>query len=479
MDFKNFCASIFKVGCIGFGGGNALVPIMEEAFIKNESVKETEEDFDRDVIVANLTPGALPVELSGAIGRHNFGIKGMIAGPVLFAAPGLIGTLILFALLSTVKDTVLGYINVVAVGVSSFIIALLFEYIRSVVVKAEMKREGQLIKTLCVIGLICIITCGSTVCKVIGLEHTPVLSVSTVNLLACVFFIAFFMSGKFDWIHISISVVLSALFLIMHGKAGILAGTVLDPVVGILMIVLSVYGLAVSLKGRNIRVDVDTKSLFTDIGVWLGFVAVCSLPAVILMPEITNFLWRDLLSTVISFGGGDAYLTIADGMFVDTGIIPNHVFYSQVITVVNVLPGSILCKTLFGIGFYVGYQATSSIGIAVVIGLAGFACSVAASCIAFFAIYYMYAGISQLPAVMFISEWIRPIVCGLLVKVMLSLVAQSMSLSGTFGCSGMTILIFMLVLAAWNVVLRHRTNISRWLLVMVDMAIVFIFFLTI
>lgn len=91
----------------------------------------------------------------------------------------------------------------------------------------------------------------------------------------------------------------------------------------------------------------------------------------------------------------------------------------------------------------------------------------------------MYAGISQLPAVMFISEWIRPIVCGLLVKVMLSLVAQSMSLSGTFGCSGMTILIFMLVLAAWNVVLRHRTNISRWLLVMVDMAIVFIFFLTV
>lgn len=34
-----------------------------------------------------------------------------------------------------------------------------------------------------------------------------------------------------------------------------------------------------------------------------------------------SFLLRGLLSAVMSFGGGDAYLTVADGMFVDSGMV--------------------------------------------------------------------------------------------------------------------------------------------------------------
>ena len=50
MRFRNFCAEIFKVGFIGFGGGNALVPVMEEAFVRNEDFDEDQETYDQDVM---------------------------------------------------------------------------------------------------------------------------------------------------------------------------------------------------------------------------------------------------------------------------------------------------------------------------------------------------------------------------------------------------------------------------------------------
>lgn len=474
MTFKEFCVNIFKVGCVGFGGGNALVPILEDTFIKQGSLKETEDDFDRDVIVANLTPGALPVELAAGLGRHNFGLKGMIAGPLLFAAPGVIGATVLFVLLSYISDSALNLINVAAVGVSAFIVALLFEYIRGVMVKARRRSRRNLLRTIGVVVLICLLTCGGTFLSIINGEKTSFFSVSTVNLLACVFFIAFFIGRDLNPIKLMAAVALSAVF--MLGKDDrFFTGGVLTAA-EIAMVLLSGYGLFKSLRGRNYKIEFDVKGFIKDIALWIAFMLLCSVPAIIILPSEVEFLARDVLSTVMSFGGGDAYLTIADGMFVETGIIPENVFYSQIITVVNVLPGSILCKTLFGIGFYIGYNATSLIWVGIITGFAGFACSVAASAMAFFTIYYLYEGISRIDAVLFISEWIRPIVCGLLVKVMLSLMFQSMMAAAALDRSGYFVLAATVVLAVVNIVIRHRTDVSRWLLVIADILIAYGFF---
>ena len=60
-------------------------------------------------------------------------------------------------------------------------------------------------------------------------------------------------------------------------------------------------------------------------------------------------LFREMfLIGMAGFGGGDAYLTIADGLFVQSGMVTDDYFYSQLIPVTNVLPGSILCKILAG-----------------------------------------------------------------------------------------------------------------------------------
>ena len=385
MQFKGFCSEIFKVGFIGFGGGNALVPVMEDAFVRNKDFDEDQETYDKDVIVANLTPGALPVELSSALGDHGFGTKGMLLGPVLFALPGVIMAAVLFMILSSLNENTLNYINIAAVGVAGFIISLLCDYIANVFIKNRTISDLRLKRTYLVVILICFFTCGNAVFKLLGLDITSVFSISTVNMLAVVFFIAFWLHGNRNAFHIITTLILSAIFLLGHGKAGILTNVPgLMSAVEVLMIALSVIGLVQSVKKKPIRIEIDHKKMTRTFLLWLIFIIVLSIPAVIILDNAIPFLLKDLLSTVMSFGGGDAYLTIADGMFVESGYISEELFYGQIITVVNVLPGSILCKTLFGVGYYIGYNATGLVGLGILTGISAFACSIGASCGAFF-----------------------------------------------------------------------------------------------
>ena len=53
-------ASIFKIGVVGFGGGTALIPVIEREVVEDQKIVEKSE-YDKDVIVASITPGALPV----------------------------------------------------------------------------------------------------------------------------------------------------------------------------------------------------------------------------------------------------------------------------------------------------------------------------------------------------------------------------------------------------------------------------------
>lgn len=58
-----FIESMIKVGVIGFGGGNALIPVLEQEVV-NEKKLVSKDEYDKSVIAATLTPGALPVEIA-------------------------------------------------------------------------------------------------------------------------------------------------------------------------------------------------------------------------------------------------------------------------------------------------------------------------------------------------------------------------------------------------------------------------------
>ena len=111
-----FIRSMFWIGCIGFGGGSALIPVIEKEIADRQGIDE-KQNIDKDVVVASITPGALPVEIAASIGRRKFGIRGMIAGAVMMALPGALMTVALVAVLSVFQEKILSVVNMISIGV--------------------------------------------------------------------------------------------------------------------------------------------------------------------------------------------------------------------------------------------------------------------------------------------------------------------------------------------------------------------------
>ena len=84
---KELLFTMFKIGCIGFGGGTALVPVIESEVVYEKKLIDKDE-YTKDVVVANITPGALPVEVAAGVGRKVCGIPGMLLSAVLMGLPG-------------------------------------------------------------------------------------------------------------------------------------------------------------------------------------------------------------------------------------------------------------------------------------------------------------------------------------------------------------------------------------------------------
>ena len=92
------CLELFlaflKLGCITFGGGYAMVPVVERELIKKRGWVTMEEVMDYYTI-AQITPGIIAVNLSTFIGYKKKGPVGGFLSTVGFVIPGI--TLIILA----------------------------------------------------------------------------------------------------------------------------------------------------------------------------------------------------------------------------------------------------------------------------------------------------------------------------------------------------------------------------------------------
>jgi len=116
-------SSFLKIGLIGFGGGSALIPIIEDEIVTKKKLLK-EEDYNDHVIVSNITPGTLPVKLAAAAGRNIFGMPGMLGATIMMSLPGVGFTVLLVSLLSQLGGNVITQIKFASVGISVFIIML-------------------------------------------------------------------------------------------------------------------------------------------------------------------------------------------------------------------------------------------------------------------------------------------------------------------------------------------------------------------
>lgn len=377
--FISLLISFLKIGFIGFGGGSALIPVIEDEIVDKKKLLK-DEDYNDHVIVSNITPGTLPVKLAAAAGRKVSGIPGMIGATIMMSLPGVGITVLLVSILSQLGENVVTQIKFASVGISVFIIMLLVNYIKKVL--SGCRQTNTFTVGLIIMLLTFFLTGGKEINNILGLDRAPIFDISTVNLLLLAFFIIFFTGGEITPVKGSIAAVTGILFILCSGKANIIANDTVFLIVKLCMLVLSCYGIIKNLieshksnkrnAGTNVH-EVKTgiavkkhkltiKEFLSEELAWIVFLIVLTVPAVFIITDVLNFLVQGLMSTVISFGGGEAYITIAETIFVSGGFIPSEVFYGQVLPVANALPGPILSKVLAAIGYYVAYNATQSVG---------------------------------------------------------------------------------------------------------------------
>jgi chromate transporter len=92
-----------KIGCFTFGGGYAMIPIVERELIKKKGWIPLEEVMDY-YTVGQIIPGIIGVNLSTFVGYKRKGPLGGILAPVGFVLPGVTLILILAIFISNFAD---------------------------------------------------------------------------------------------------------------------------------------------------------------------------------------------------------------------------------------------------------------------------------------------------------------------------------------------------------------------------------------
>lgn len=372
--FSSLIKIMLKIGAIGFGGGTALIPVIESEVVEQARLVP-EDEYNKHVMIASITPGALPVEIASGIGRKAAGNRGMIAAASAIALPGALLTLFFLILFSGISDTLRIQIGFLSAAVSLIIIVMLLQYVLGTLKQARNKKE----KFLYLFLFVCIFLLSGlkNIYAVLGIPGEPPFSFSS-------------------------SAILIAAFLI------------------ILMVLVCSDHLHPSPENQP-KSSFPFKKLLRSLLCWILFTLLLSFPAILLTRSTLSFLRTGFFSSILSFGGGDAYLSVAQGLFVDSNIISRGSFYGNIIPVANALPGSILCKVLTGIGYTLGYELHHSVAEGVILAVCGFACSIAASGMIVTIVTSLYEKYENLQVFSTIQKFIRPIISGLLLNVGLTL----------------------------------------------------------
>lgn len=365
---------IATVGVIGFGGGSALIPVIDKELVQNRGLLD-DSTYTRHTIVANITPGALPVKLAAAAGLTVRGPLVAVVAALLMAMPGVVGTLGLMAASAALGPAAVRAITYASVGIAAFIIVLLIGYILKVHAQA-----GSRVWAYVAITVVSALATGGT---------------AIVTLLAALL-------GVPLSLHLPR---LSAVQLIV--------------VALLVIVVVAVVGSRIKGQGSSVRRQQQQRNLAPT---WRSTALFAALAAagIGVFAMMAGGKGLELgallaLSAVTSFGGGEAYIGVADGFFVQEGLVGREVFYTQLVPIANALPGPILVKVGAGVGYLAGAEV--SVARALTLGAAAMAITVGACCAVAMPVLGLYEELKDHAVVRSIGTYILPVICGLLIAV--------------------------------------------------------------
>lgn len=409
---RSLLAGMFTVGVIGFGGGSALIPVIEAQLVEGRQLLDAE-TYTRDTVVANLTPGALPVKLGAAAGFHLGSTALSLGAALAVGVPGMVATLGLIALSGLLGDRGVALISQASVGINAFIIVLLLGYIAKVLRAAGRRR--RLFWIILIVTALLNGTSGliALIGRLLGQQwHVAVPKLSAVQVIVLAL----------------VTIAVTALIANRRGERP-----------------------AASVPGSNdaVRASLRTAGSFVLL---LG--AGIALMTAALGRDGLAFGATVALSTVTSFGGGEAYVAVADGFFVQTGMVGSSPFYTQLIPIANALPGPILVSVAAGISYYIGLEVGTwqawLAGLAALLITAGACCAVA------MVVLGAYEWLRDNAVFVAISTYVLPVICGLLITTSVTMLEVSSQIAADGGLSRTGVLWASVVAIAVMYVLHRR-----------------------
>lgn len=435
MGVPGILRSFFKIGVIGFGGGSALIPIVEQELVENRRVMDRG-DYLKHTVVANITPGALPVKLGATCGWELGCAAGSLSGAYAVMMPGALLTVAIMALFTGLGPQAVTYIHRASVGISAFIIFLLLAYVRKTV------KTGHAPLNLGLCAAAFLVTGGKEVRlladALLGAElaEVPFLDISTIDLMIASFFLILLHAAAKSKAVLGAGCGLCAIYALLAGKWAARAGLsswgkwLIVP-----MVLLLALCLAKSLGGKKtgVRIHISRPVAVTMI-LFLLVPVVITLCA--LLPaggNVLPFLGQICLSTVTSFGGGEAYVSVADGIFVQGGYITSELFYTRLVPVANALPGPILVKIAAGIGYAYGLEQNASLGYLLAAAAAAWAVGVCSALAVLAA--HVYDAVKESAMIRSLKTYILPVICGMLLSTSCALLHEGMKVMAEHGLS--------------------------------------------
>lgn len=382
--------------------------------------------YTRHTIVANITPGALPVKLGASAGITLGGWRLALAAALVVTIPGVVGTLALIALANWLGGTALRVVTYASVGITAFIVVLLLGYI----IKVHAGAGHRLWRYVAITIVAALATGGASIVEalgwLVGLDLT------------------------LDWPRISaVTLIVGALAIIV------------------------VWSLATRRNWPPAEQGVPTDSVRPSLVTAVWFLAMTALGVVALVllvgPDGLQLGGLLGLSSVTSFGGGEAYIGVADGYFVEPGHVDREMFYTQLVPVANAMPGPILAKVASGVGFIAGAEQGGLV--AWLAAGAAMLVVVGACCALMMPVLGTYERLRHNPIIINIGNYILPVICGLLVSVSATMLLVSAEVGRSAGASPTVLLWLMLAAIAGMAVLHLRKLVPDLLMLFVGGAV--------
>jgi chromate transporter len=233
--------SMLKVGCIGFGGGNALIPVIEKEIVKEQKLV-SQEEYNKFVVVSNITPGALPVEMAVALGKAIAGIPGMLLAPICIALPGGLATLLL----------IIAFAKFSHIGIAAYILYMLFLYNKKVIDSFELVEMK--LKRIAVILCVCVLTFGKELYHILGVKAQPIFDISTIHVLLLAFFVIFSTGKGMTKRRFCIDLIVSLCYVLCVGKTQIITNVYFLRVLYLIMFLIAANGIYESFSGQVTKV---------------------------------------------------------------------------------------------------------------------------------------------------------------------------------------------------------------------------------